>query len=387
VKIGIVTTSYPRFGGDRAGLFTAQLVDTLKKLGHRVLVVAPESAGARKQDGVFLARFGSRLSRKIAYGAGIVENLKKNPLLLLGISGFIRGLARAVSEHLSGCEVIDASFTAAGAAVVEARRPGQAIVYTGHGTDIHLLDRSRLYRWYFKRLLARYDALTVVSKSLARKLEEHGCGEDAAVIPNGVGNPAFESAGDWRDAPTAIFASRFIELKRPGLLLEAWSSVVGALPGARLVLFGAGPELSGAKSLAAELGLQQAVDFRGEAPPEQVWKEMGRGWLTVLPSRREGFPPVLLESLAAGAPFLASPVGAAPEIAERTGGGRLLPEPLTAGRLSEMIISALGDRDGLRKMGAAGREKVREQYSWESIARQKVELYSRAVSRKQDANE
>ena len=74
MKIGIVTTSYPRFGGDRAGLFTAQLVESLKKLGHQVSVVAPESAGAQEQDGVFLARFGSRLSKKIAYGAGIVEN-------------------------------------------------------------------------------------------------------------------------------------------------------------------------------------------------------------------------------------------------------------------------------------------------------------------------
>ena len=292
-----------------------------------------------------------------------------------------------MSEHLSGCEVIDASFTAAGAAVVKARRPGQAVVYTGHGTDIHLLDRSRLYRWYFKRLLARYDALTVVSKSLAEKLEEHRCGKEIAVIPNGVGDLAFESAGGWRDAPTAVFASRFIELKRPGLLLQAWAAVVGALPAARLILFGDGPALSGAKSLAGKLGLHKAVDFRGEAPPEQVWKEMGRGWLTVLPSRLEGFPPVLLESLAAGAPFLASPVGAAPEIAEKTGGGRLLPEPLTAGRLSEMIISALRDRDGLRKMGAAGREKVRELYSWESIARRKAELYSRAVSRRQGADE
>lgn len=387
MKIGIVTTSYPRFGGDRAGLFSAQLVESYQKLGHQVLVVAPEAQGAEKQPGVFLARFDSRLSKKIAYGAGIVENLKKNPLLLLGVSGFIRGLARAVSEHLSGCEVIDASFTAAGSAVARARRPGQAIVYTGHGTDIHLLDRSRLYRWYFKRLLAGYDAVTAVSTSLAQKLKQHGCAREVAVVPNGVGGQAFESAGEWRDTPAVIFASRFIDLKRPGLLLEAWADVAGALPAARLILFGDGPALSGVRSLAGRLGLQGSVDFRREAPPEQVWKEMGQGWLTVLPSMREGFPPVLLESLAAGTPFLASPAGAAPEIAQKTGGGRLLPEPLTAERLSEMIVSALKDRDGLRQMGKAGREKVLQLYSWESIARQKAALYARAVAGKQSGDE
>jgi len=387
VKIGIVTTSYPRFGGDRAGLFTAQLAEALEDLGHRVLVVAPEAAGAEKQTGVFRARFPSRLSGGIAYGAGIVENLKKNPLLFLGVFGFIRGLARAVSGHLSGCEVIDASFTAAGAAVARARRPKQAIIYTGHGTDIHLLDRSRLYAWYFKRLLGRYDAVTVVSKTLAEKLSEHGCLVDAAVIPNGVSRKALESAGDWRDTPTVIFASRFIEQKRPGLLLEAWAGVVAEVPKARLILFGDGPALSPTRSLAGTLGLHGAVDFRGETPPEQVWREMGRGWLTVLPSEREGFPPVLLESLAAGTPFLASPAGAAPEIVQKTGGGRLLPEPLTAERLSEMIIPALKDKEGLRQMGEAGRGKVLELYSWEGIARQKAELYSRAVSGRQGIND
>lgn len=352
-----------------------------------MLVVAPQAAGAEPQEGVYRARFSSGLARRIAYGSGIVENLKKNPLLLLGVSGFIRGIAQAVTGHLAGCEVIDASFTAAGAAVARARRPEQTIVYTGHGTDIHLLDRSWLYRRYFKRLLARYDAVTVVSKTLAQKLEEHGCGGEAVVIPNGVDAGAFGSAGDWRDTPTVIFASRFIEQKRPRLLLEAWAGVAGTLTGAKLILFGDGPALSGARSLVVKLELQKAVDFRGEVPPEQVWQEMGRGWLTVLPSLREGFPPVLLESLAAGTPFLASPVGAAPEIAEKTGGGRVLPEPLTAGQLSEMIISALKDRAGLRQMGKAGREMIRELYSWESIARRRAALYSQAVLRKQSGDE
>ena len=201
MKIGIVTTSYPRFTGDRAGLFTAQLVESLKAQDHQVLVVAPEADEAKAQDGVFRASFGWRFSRKIAYGAGIVENVKKNPLLLLGIPGFVRGIARAVSGHLAGCEVIDASFTAAGAAVARARRPEQAVVYTGHGTDIHLLDRSFWYRRYFRGLLAGYDAVTVVSPTLAHKLKAHGCREDAAVIPNGVDPGAFDSASGWRDAP------------------------------------------------------------------------------------------------------------------------------------------------------------------------------------------
>ena len=350
-------------------------------------MVAPEAgAETEPQEGVFRAQFSSSLSRKIAYGAGIVENIRKNPLLLLGISGFVRGIGHTVFARLADCEVIDASFTAAGMAVVKARRPEQTIVYTGHGTDIHLLDRSRLYRWYFKRLLARYDAVTVVSTTLARKLEEHGCSADPVVIPNGVGEEAFRSVSDWRDTPAVVFASRFIDLKRPNLLMKAWAGVVGDLPEAKLIMFGDGPAFSETLSIAGKLGLGKAVEFRGEVPAERVWKEMGRGWLTVLPSLREGFPPVLLESLAAGTPFLSSPVGAAPEIAERTGGGRILPEPLTAGRLSEMIVNALRDKAGLQEMGKAGRAKTQELYSWEGIARQRVAFYTAMLEGKKPAH-
>jgi glycosyltransferase involved in cell wall biosynthesis len=52
-----------------------------------------------------------------------------------------------------------------------------------------------------------------------------------------------------------------------------------------------------------------------------------------------------------------------------------------------MIINALKDRSGLKRMGEAGRAKTRELYRWENIARRKAELYSRAVSRRRNTHE
>lgn len=384
MNIGIVTTSYPRFPGDGAGIFIFNLVEALRELGYTVKVVAPEVVAEKSPEplkGVYRVRFCPRFAGQVAYGLGIVENIKKNPLLLFGVPGFIDSIARTVDRQLGDCDVIDACFTAAGIAATRVRRPYQPLVYTGHGTDIHLLDRSRLYRRYFSNILSKFDAVTVVSTYLANKLIEYRCHSDAVVIPNGVPKESFDYVSRWHDEPTAIYASRFIGIKRPLLLVRAWAKVVQGMPGAKLIMFGDGPLLLKAKKIAKSLGLAKSINFKGEVSTKQVWTEMGRGWLTVLPSTLEGFPPLLLESLAAGTPFLSSPAGAASEIADRTGGGFIVPTILDPQKFGEAIIFALSNKKILEEMGKRGRKRVAELYSWNTIAKEKVKLYTRTVKK------
>lgn len=382
MRVGIVTTTYPRYKGDPAGVFISDLADALRELGHVVRVVAPEpwdSQDVTRSEDLVRVPIQPRFAGRIAYGSGIVENLKRSPLLVLGIPGFIRSMEEATRRWLGQCEVIDACFTAAGIAVARARHSSQAIVYTGHGSDIHLLDKSRLYQTYFRRLLSRYDRVSVVSSYLAGKLRAYRCCDDPLVIGNGVSTAVQEYAGDWRTLPTVIYASRLIRSKRPMLLITAWAEVVKRIPEAKLIVFGRGPLDHPLRRLGDSLGLKDCIEFRGHTPLERVWQEMGRGWLTVLPSLGEGFNLGLVESLAVGTPFLSSPVGAGPEIAEQTGGGRILPEPLSSKVLADSIISMLSDREGTRVMGARGRQTVMELYSWKSVAARKAELYASAV--------
>lgn len=378
MKIGIVTTTYPRFYGDGAGLFTFGLAEKLKTLGHKVTIVAPEVYGdvpVEPLNDVIRVKFKPRFAREIAYGDGIVENLKKKPFLILGMPGFIKSIWRTVRENLSDCDVIDANFTAAGIAVAKAKLQNQPIVYTAHGSDIHLMEKFSLYRKIFLKTLSRYDAVVVVAKYLANKLAEYGFSGETYIIPNGIPERAFEYAPRWRDEPTAMFVGRLIKLKRPLVLLKAWQIVTKKIPDARLIFIGSGSLLEPARNLAKQLKIQNSVEFTGRLPAEKVWAEMSKGWLTILPSRREGFPGVLVESLATGTPFLTSQSGAGPDIAEQTGGGIIIPEPLTHNKLAEAIVSALSNRSKIQEMGAKAREKAKALYCWDVVARKKVQVY------------
>jgi glycosyltransferase involved in cell wall biosynthesis len=193
------------------------------------------------------------------------------------------------------------------------------------------------------------------------------------VIENGVTPALLDATTSFGDTPQAIYAARLIELKRPLLLIEAWSVVVAQIPAARLIVFGDGPMAGTTRERARALGVESSIDFRGFAPQADVWRAMRAGWVTVLPSRDEGLSVLLLESLAAGVPFVSAECMR--EIAEQTGGGVALPEPVSREALANALIEQLGDREAARARGTRGRERVLEVYGWPAIAERKAEIY------------
>src|SRR5207248_9408072 len=79
VKLAVLTTSYPRAPGDSAGRFVADSVDHLRARGIDVEVVGPEQ----------FPHFG------IAYGHGMVGNLRRRPWLALLVPALLAGFVRA----------------------------------------------------------------------------------------------------------------------------------------------------------------------------------------------------------------------------------------------------------------------------------------------------
>lgn len=378
MKIGFVTTTYPRYEGDGAGVFISEQVNALRRLGHDVKVIAPEFEGEPHGDAfkdVIRVKFKPRSARKISYGDGIWPNLKKNPLLFLAIPGFIKSFEKTIRKEFADREVIEAVFTAAGKALIKARRPSQAIVYAGHGSDIHLMETSAIYRKQFEKILKQFDGITVVSKYLANKLKNSFPEINPVVIPNGLNDDVFNYSNEWRSEPTAIYASRMIPLKRTDMLVSAWAKVAKEVPNARLILFGDGPLLPECNKIVKHERLEESVIFEGKVPQKELWDEISRGWLTILPSKREGFPMPLVESLACGCPFISAPCGAAPEIAEKTGGGTIIEEPLTEDRIADAVVSCFKNYNKLMEMSEVGRRKVRELYSSVGIAKKKLDFY------------
>jgi glycosyltransferase involved in cell wall biosynthesis len=150
-------------------------------------------------------------------------------------------------------------------------------------------------------------------------------------------------------------------------LIQAFAQVAPAYPELRLVLAGKPhpTETPQLQALAAELGLQQRVEFRAYVPYTEL-PDLYRGALAfVFPSLWEGFGLPVLEAMACGTPVITSAGSGTEEVA---GDAALLVDPGAV----EALVNAMGAileqpalRGSLRALGLA--RAVR--YSWESSAR------------------
>jgi glycosyltransferase involved in cell wall biosynthesis len=83
--------------------------------------------------------------------------------------------------------------------------------------------------------------------------------------------------------------------------------------------------------------------------------------------------------MAAGVPVVATTGGAIPEVVGRDGKTAALVPPADAGALAVMIAELLDDPARRASIGAAGRARVVERYSWQATARETVDLYREVI--------
>jgi glycosyltransferase involved in cell wall biosynthesis len=112
--------------------------------------------------------------------------------------------------------------------------------------------------------------------------------------------------------------------------------------------------------------------------------------LFVFASNVEYSPLVLFEAAAAGTPFLSVPVGNADEIARWTGGGMICPAAkdgrgyvrVDPSVLAREIERCIDSPDMLARLGAAGKERWRQMFTWRAIAPQYEAILSGRVRAK-----
>ncbi len=160
------------------------------------------------------------------------------------------------------------------------------------------------------RMFRRCDAVIAVSQSLADSLP----GRDVSVIPNGIAPPAPVDAecvaaikAPLAGQPLVLAAGRLVAAKGFDVLLAAWHAVP-----AQLWVAGEGPQRGQLEGLIRDYRLQDSVRLLGQRDDIDVLMEAAD--LLVLPSRREGFPYVLLEALHHRLPVVATRVPGAVDV-------------------------------------------------------------------------
>ncbi len=131
--------------------------------------------------------------------------------------------------------------------------------------------------------------------------------------------------------------------------------------------------------LVRRYGLGAKVTFTGRVSTEQLVRLYNRTQLLVSPSVYEGFGLPAAEAQACGTAVVSTTAGALPEVVEHGETGWLVP-PADAHALAEAIRRLMADAEMRARMGAAGRERMVERFTWRETARKTVALYEEVLA-------
>jgi glycosyltransferase involved in cell wall biosynthesis len=170
-------------------------------------------------------------------------------------------------------------------------------------------------------------------------------------------------------------ASADMVLKGLTYLIDALAKVRVERPDAHLVVIGRPRKSSRIPGQIRQLGLEDAVEFVSGVPDERIVELYAEAEVACVPSVYEGFSLPAAEAMACGVPLAATTGGAIPEVVGTDGETGLLVPPRDPSALAAAILRYLGDAELRRRIGAAGRHRVLERFTWAVTARRTAEHY------------
>ncbi len=134
------------------------------------------------------------------------------------------------------------------------------------------------------------------------------------------------------------------------------------------------------EKLIEKLGLEDCVRFVNGISDAELVQVMGSAEVAVVPSLYEGFSLPTAELMACETPLVVSRAGAIPEVVGPDGECADLVTPGDVGELHEAIGRLLDDPERRARMGAAGRRRVLDTFSWHAVAVNTAAAYERAIA-------
>lgn len=164
--------------------------------------------------------------------------------------------------------------------------------------------------------------------------------------------------------------SRLRHEKGTDILIEAFSMLTAQNKEICLLVAGTGPDEEILKTRVTESGISSQVIFYGQAPWERAMQLLSIMDIVVVASRFEGFGLTAAEAMAAGKPVIASDTSGLKEVVSDHETGLLFPVgDVTA--LSDAMAKLVSDPRLRNRLGEAGRERVKSNFSTD-IFRKKI---------------
>ena len=209
------------------------------------------------------------------------------------------------------------------------------------------------------------------------------------IVPNGVDASPFdeldhvdlaEFRARWAQPNERIVfnVGRVVQEKGAHLIVQAAPRVLAQMPNVKFIIAGTGSMVEQLKRRAWELGVADKVIIAGFISDPDRNRLLKVADAAVFPSLYEPFGIVALEAMAAKCPVIVSDVGGLKEVVKHDVTGVTI-YPDDAGSLAWGVLHTLGDLPGARTRAAKAYRIVKDEFNWDRIAEQTIEVYERIV--------
>ena len=209
--------------------------------------------------------------------------------------------------------------------------------------------------------------------------------EKIRIIPNGIdyayynnlpnGDELRETLGNPENV--ILYVGRFIDYKKPDLLISSFRLVLERFPKSCLLMIGKDYWLlSYCRKLTTDFGLKEKVIFMEDAYEEIKLQALSIADVCVIPSDYESFGLVALEAEASGVPVIASECGGLKYLVEERKTGLFLRER-TPNEISQKIIFLLYDNQ-LRHRMSENAKSFAKNFSWDVVTDKLLQVYGKA---------
>lgn len=393
IKVLWLTSSYPRYPHDSASVFLRYFAQALANRQITLHILAPdhcEVEPALRQVNLISSHFRyffPRRLQQLAYGSGILPNLRAKPWLILQVPFFILAMMLAAARRL----IVDKPalihahwiFPQGTIAVLLGKLFKVPVVVTAHGGDAFAL-RGGVLAWIKRWTIKNCNAWTSNTQATADAV-----GSDLPkphIIAMGIDYQQFAASkakvqrSGEPDKWILLFVGRLVEKKGVADLLAAMAGLSVPLRArTELWIVGDGVERKRLQALAIEYGIDDQVIFYGSLPNSQLPDYYAAADIFIAPSiidaqgDTEGQGVILLEAMASGTAVISTRTGGIAEVIEHGKTGLLVNSNAPA-EIRDAVEQLVTEKELLVSLCVAGQKAV-ESYDWEKIALKFASLY------------
>lgn len=253
-------------------------------------------------------------------------------------------------------------------------------IITAHGSDVpgYNPDRFRILHKFlvpiWRLITSNAEQLIIPSENLNQLVKKVSTNNRTTIIPNGIDLNKFSSREERENK--ILVVTRMFERKGVQYFIQALSGFNYDL---KVNVVGEGPYLKTLKILAADL--KSKINFIGKLDNDsnELRELYETSKIFVFTSEAENFPIVLLEAMIAGLAIITTNDTGCAEV---VGDGAILVNSKDSSALKEALMKLINNPDLCDQLGKIARKRAEELFSWKTVAKKHIELYSELRGKK-----